>query len=316
MTDFFFFNNFDFLKPQQKKFLRENDIFMDLLLFLSSMFEYEGFSEDVNTDFIEFYCSLNPLASCGVFRKENGKEVVGYTTEGGMLNEYGVCEKFNLNTLNGTHKEGAIDGVNTAICWNNKAHKSDLVKLSRFTEMLNLVETAEKCLIRYARLFPVYEVQDANVRHQIDNALKNADNGEPFTYSTKSLSKLGVDGQPGVNIINLGDFKAVDKIQYLSTFRNDTLRIFYSMFGMPYSQSMKQAQQSVEEIHSDSICAWIIPNDRLEQRKKFVETYKRVFNRPNAKVRYSDAWLKGYEKFMTEQKPEETEDPYARSLWD
>lgn len=293
-----FFNNFEFLNPKQKKFLRENDIFINLLLFLSSMFEYKGMAEEINTDFIEFYNILSPNASCGVFKSGN-REVVGYVMDGGMVDEYGVCDRFNLNTLNQTHKDGVIDGINTAICWNNKTHTSDLVKLSRYTELLNLVDTAQKCLIRFARLFPIFEVNDDLVKTQIDTALKNADNGEPFTFATKGLSKLGIDGQPGVTVTQLGDISAVDKIQYLSTYHNDLLRRFYSIYGMSYSQSMKAAQQSIEEIHSDTIISWIIPNDRLNERKKFIEKYNKVFGH-NATVEYSDAWAKGYKKYMEE----------------
>ena len=308
-----FFSNFDFLTSKQKRFLRENDIFVNLLIFLSSMFEYDGMSSDLNTDFIEFYNSLNPLASCGIFKTDGGKEVVGYTSSGGMYNEYGICDAFNINTLNNTHKEGVIDGVNGAICWNNKAHKSDIITLSKYTEMFNLVETAQKCLIKFARLFPVYECNDSTVQNQIQTALKNADNGEPFTYATKSLSKLGVDGQEGVKVINLGDISAVDKIQYLSTYHNDLLRRFYSMYGMPYGQSMKQAQQRIEAIHLDSIVAWIIPLVRLNERKKFIETYNKVFNH-EASVKFSKAWMTGFKKYM--QLTEDEEDPYQRSLWD
>ena len=82
-----YFFNFDFLNAKQKRFLRENDIFIHLLLFLSSMFEYKGMAEEINTDFIEFYNILNPLASCGVFKTDSGREVVGYTSEGGMVDE-------------------------------------------------------------------------------------------------------------------------------------------------------------------------------------------------------------------------------------
>lgn len=293
-----FFNNFDLLSGKQKRFLRESDIFAHLLLFLSSMFEYKDMAPEINTDFIEYYNILNPNAGCGVF-KENGKEIVGYITEGGLLDAYGIPEKFNINTLNTSNKQGVIDGVNSAICWNNKLHKSDLVKISRYTEMFNLIDTAQKCLIRYARLFPVFEINDDNVKAQVDKALKNADNGEPFTYVSKGLSKLDSNGAEGLKIINLGDFKAVDKIQYLSTFHNDMLRRFYSMYGMPYSQSMKQAQQSIEEITSDKIVSWIVPDDRLNERRKFIEKYNKVFNH-NASVDYSDAWLKGYQHYMEE----------------
>ena len=41
-----------------------------------------------------------------------------------------------------------------------------------------MVDTAQKCLMKYARLFPVFEVDNDQVKSQVDNALKNADNGE------------------------------------------------------------------------------------------------------------------------------------------
>lgn len=295
----FFFEGFNFLTAKQKKFLRENQIFINLLLFLSSMFEYKGMAENINTDFIEFYLALTPRACCGVYKNNKGREILGYATEGGILNEYGIPEMFNINTLNQNNKQGAVDGVNAAICWNNKTHTSDMIQLSRFTELFNLVDTAQKCLIRYARLFPVFEVENQQVKNQIDEALKNADNGEPFTYVNKGLSKIGMDGEPNMKILQLGDVSAVEKMQYLSTYHNDLLRRFFTMYGMNYSQSMKQAQQSIEEIHSDINVSWIIPDDRRKQRRKFIETYNQVFGH-NATVDYSDAWKKAYEKYMKE----------------
>lgn len=295
----FFFDGFRFLTAKQKTFLRENQIFINLLLFLTSMFEYDGMAENINTDFIEFYCSLTPRACCGIFKNPAGKEILGYATEGGLLNEYGIPEVFNINTLNQENKQGVVDGKNAAICWNNRTHTNDMIQLSRFTELFNLVDTAQKCLMRYARLFPVFEIENQQIKDQLDQALKNADNGEPFTYVNKGLSKIGLDGEPNMKILQLGDVSAVDKIQYLSTYHNDLLRRFFTMYGMNYSQSMKQAQQSIEEIHSDINVSWIIPEDRLKQRQRFIQNYNKVFNH-QASVRYSDAWLKAYKKYMEE----------------
>lgn len=293
----FLFNGFNFLTNKQKKFIRENQIFINLLLFLSSMFEYEGFADSVNTDFIEFYNCMTPRGTCGIFKNDRGTELVGWCASGGAIDAYGVPTKYNINTLNNNHKENAIDGVNAAIFYNNKTHTGDLAQLARYTELFNLVDTSQKCLMKYARLFPVFEVDNENVKQQLETALKNADEGEPFTYVSKGLSKIGIDGQPNLKILQLGDVSAVDKIQYLSTYHNDLLRRFFTMYGMSYSQSMKAAQQSIEEIHSDINVSWIIPDDRLKQRKKSVETYNKVFGH-NASVRYSDAWLKAYEKYM------------------
>lgn len=285
------------LTNKQKKFLQENDIFFNLLLFLSSMFEYEGMAPEINTDFIEFYNILTPRAASGVFKNDQGKEVVGWATCGGMLNDYLIPEMYNINTLGKSNKQKAVDGDNCAICYNNKTHTSDLIKLRKYTELIHLCDTAQKCLMKYARLFPVFEVENDLVKDQIKNAVKNAEEGEPMTFTSKGLSKIGADGEPGVKVVQLGNVNAVDKIQYLSTYHNDLLRRFFSMYGMAYSQSTKQAQQSIEEVHSESKISWILPNDRLKEREKFIEKYNKVFGH-KATVRYSDAWLDAYNEYM------------------
>lgn len=299
-TNLCFMNKWNTLPAKAKKWLRESDIFVHMLNFLTDMFTYEGLSETVNTDFIEFYNILNPYASSGVF-EYNGNEYVGYVTQGGFIDPYGIPNQFNINTLSEAHKENVIDGGNGAICWNNSTHTSDLVKLMQYTELFNLCDTSQKCLLRYARLFPVYEVENQQVLDQLKTALENADNGEPFTYKTRGLTRISTDNEPSLKITHLGDFTAVDKLQNLSTYYNDLLRRFYSMYGMSYSQSMKQAQQSIEEIHSDTIVSWIVPLDRLEERKKFIEKYNTVFGR-KATVDFSDAWKRAYEKYMISER--------------
>lgn len=69
------------------------------------------------------------------------------------------------------------------------------------------------------------------------------------------------------------------------------------MYGMAYSQSTKQAQQSIEEVHSESKISWILPNDRLNERRKFIDKYNKVFSH-NATVDFSEAWLNAYEEYL------------------
>lgn len=299
----YWFDNFPLfadygLSKRQVKFLKENAIFVNLLIFLSSMFEYKGFDEELNTDFIEFYNILSPYACSGVFRNNSGKEIVGWATCGGMMDDYMIPTEFNINTLGKSNKQKCFDGVNAAICWNNKTHTSDLIQLRKYSELIHLCDTSQKCLMKYARLFPVFEVDNEPVKQMIQNAIKNSEEGNPITFTTKGLSRLGQDGEPGVKVINLGNVNAVDKLQYLSTYHNDLLRRFFSIYGMPYSQSTKQAQQSIEEVHSEHKVAWILPNDRLNERKKFARTYAKVFKHPDADVDYSKAWLDSYKEYM------------------
>lgn len=292
-----FFTDLPFFTSDQKAWLKEADVFTHLLIFLSSMFEYKGMGEELNTDFIEYYNILSPMGGAGIFKNESGVEIVGYLSDGGFKNAYGICEEFNINTLNNNKKQHCVDGTNCAIFWNNKTHTNDFILLNKFTEMLNLSDTTQKCLLKYARLFPIFAVQDSNIQKQIETALNNADKGDPVTFTTKGLTKLDANNTAGVEVVNLGNIEAVDKIQYLSTYHNDLLKRFFSMFGMAYSMSTKQAQQSIEEVHSENKISWIIPNDRLEQRKKGIESYNKVFGK-NASVEFSQAWKDAYNEFL------------------
>ena len=285
-----------FLSSKQKRWLRENDIFSSFVLFLSSMFEYDGMPESINTSFIEFYNILSPLGCSGVYKKGE-KYILGYCMEGGLLDEYMIPLKYNINTLSTDLKQGAINGVNCAVCWNNSLHRNDLVLLGRFTEKFNLLDTCETALIKYARPLPIVECEDSRIEQKIKETYKNGENGDIFTYSTKCLTKIGADTNPGLIIQQLGDYEAVDKLQYLSTYYNDLLRRFYQQFGISFNNSYKQAQQSIEEITSDTIASWIIPNDRLNERQKFIDTLNKTFGL-NASVRFSDAWIKGYQRYM------------------
>ena len=285
------------LTNRQRKFLQENSIFINLLIFLSSMFEYKGMSEELNTEFIEWYNMLTPRAASGVFKNKNGKEVVGWATDGGMLDDYRIPTLWNINTLGESNIQKGVDGSNIAICFNNRTHTSDLITLRKYTELIHLCDTSQKCLMKFARLFPVFEVDNDQVKEQINRAIKNSEEGEPVTFTSKGLSKIGADGEPGVKVVQLGNVNAVDKIQYLSTYHNDLLRRFFSMYGMAYSQSTKQAQQSIEEVHSESKISWILPNDRLNERRKFIDKYNKVFGH-NATVDFSEAWLNAYEEYL------------------
>ena len=112
----YWFDNFPLfgdygLSKKQVKFLKENSIFVNLLIFLSSMFEYKNFSEDLRTEFIEYYNILSPLAASGVFRTDSGKEVIGWATEGGLMDDYMVPEMFNINTLGRNNKQKCVNGI-------------------------------------------------------------------------------------------------------------------------------------------------------------------------------------------------------------
>lgn len=284
------------LPPAQKMKLRECAQLDLLLTFLTSMFTYEGMDENLNTVFIDLYCSLIPDATCGVFEYK-GKEYIGYATSGGLIDAYGYPVAYNLNTLSYPKASGVINGINGAICHNNSIRRPDTIMLASFAELFTLCDTAQRTFLQNARLHPIYECDNSLIQQQVEEAYKESQEGTPNTYVTKAWSKLDASGQPGLKVNYLSDYNAVDKLQYLSTYHRDLLYRFFGLFGMSYNDSAKAAQQSVAEVTSNDKTSWIIPNDRLKERKKFIEAYNKVFNH-NASVRFSDAWLDAYKNYL------------------
>ena len=53
--------------------------------------------------------------------------------------------------------------------------------------------------------------------------------------------------------------------------------------------SGKMAQQTTEELQGYNSFSMIIPSNRLEERKKGIDDFNRIFNE-NVSITYSEAW--------------------------
>ena len=78
-----------------------------------------------------------------------------------------------------------------------------------------------------------------------------------------------------------------------------------TIYGMMTAGTDKIAQQSVTEINNGSSFSFIVPLDRLEERKKGIEKVNELFN-TNISVDFGEAMKREYEKHMSQG--EETED--------
>ena len=61
------------------------------------------------------------------------------------------------------------------------------------------------------------------------------------------------------------------------------------MYGHAMQTSGKMAQQTTEELQGYNSFSMIIPSNRLEERKKGIEEFNRIFNE-NVTIAYSEAW--------------------------
>lgn len=61
------------------------------------------------------------------------------------------------------------------------------------------------------------------------------------------------------------------------------------MYGHAMQTSGKMAQQTTEELQGYNSFSMIIPSNRLEERKKGIDEFNRIFNE-NVTITYSEAW--------------------------
>lgn len=281
---------------KKKQAVIRNQIFNNFLfLFLSSMFEYDNAYEGMNTDFIDFYGITEGIY--GAFDKE-GKKIIGRPNYGGGVDEYGLPLAWNITTLNATNIKGALDEVNCAIGYNNKLHTGDYLNIQRYAMQFSEVDISQYCNVRFARLKPIPMVDNESDKNEIDKIIEDTNFGKIQSFVSKSkISRLTNNNQTA-ELINLTDVSAIDKLQYLSTYHNDLLRRFFTMYGMALGNSMKQAQQTIEEITSDTASSFIIPIQMLHERQKFCDKCNALWG-GNMSVHFSEPWMIEYRKFAS-----------------
>lgn len=291
MRDYKLFNNpYNFLKSDEKKLVKNCKYADELTRFLITMFEYEksGIYKDINDATIERILILN--GTCGFWKIDN-KIVCGLSSAGGLLDENGVGTLITGTLLNGKGCKG-INMVDAVLGWNNSTLTSDydiLLFADKFTE----ADISEDCIIRNARKSPIFSVKNSKIKKALDNILKNIYNGKSNTITDDTIT---LTDKKSIEIIDITDSQAIDKLQYLCTYHNDLLRRFYTKYGQALGEGVKLAQQSVAEVNSNISSSFINPLDRLKQRVTMCENLEKTFGK-GIKVRFSEPWRIEFEKW-------------------
>ena len=103
----------------------------------------------------------------------------------------------------------------------------------------------------------------------------------------------------GTKVHNLTDVKEIDKLQYLIKAYEDTLRIFYTKYGLADHGSSKMAQQTVDEVNGDTSSAFTLALNMLYYRRKMIDDVNEMFG-TDIVVHFSPAWELAYQKFILE----------------
>lgn len=295
---------YDIVNNKNKKKLTLNTYYRDILNSVSSMFDYEKSEKysEIEDSTIELILSNSGMIG---FYELGGKVKTGYCVDGGKLDVNGVGEILNINQLNGEHYKG-FSNIDTVYGLNLPLGNCD-ENIAKFSELLTETDVSQLCNIKYSRISPIYKVKNNQIKQRIDEILTNNTNGDITSILDTDIS---LDGSENINTISLNETEHISKLQYLSAYHNDLLRRIYTFYGQALGEGMKQAQQSVEEISSNTSASFIIPLAKLKERKRMCEKLERIFG-GKINVKFSKAWEIQYNKWITENMENERGNNYA-----
>lgn len=260
---------------------------------LTSMFEYNNLPKGLDRKNIE-HCLIR--FGCAGIVKIDDEYFVGIPAITPPLNNYGIGTKIVVTTFNGQNQITGTIGKDCVLIWNNSEFVNDYI-ISWFAKMFKEIDKSMESNVYNSRLHPIPIAKNSKIKSAIDNIFKTikGENVKNETYSVLSEQAFEdvISGKSTpVDVINLTDVNNVDKIQYLSKFHDDLLRRFCTLYGHAMQTSGKMAQQTTEELQGYNSFSMIIPSNRLEERKKGIDDFNRIFNE-NASINYSEAWVYG-----------------------
>lgn len=254
---------------------------------LFSMFEWKGLPENVRQEYIERMLYLNGTIGCTIVDDTPLFFIGGYS---GNVDDYGV----GTNYVGATSKRPIVGVVDKdiCVCWNNALCEPSIYYVNYIASKITEIDISEDILVTNTRLHQIPIASNSSEKKAIENAMDNIKDGKTATILSENLLKDFSEGKHEIPVVSLTDSTKIDKLQYLSKFREDWLKDFYTTYGQPMQTSTKMAQTSLDEIHGEDTVAYIEPMSMLKQRKDFCEKCNNILG-TNLSVNFSDAWKKG-----------------------
>ena len=276
-----FDNNEKLLKALCSKFTHIRD-YLDIIL--SSLTEMFGYSSELfnEIDYINIELILRTWGRVGfTYIKSTdvnipseyvGKLVYGFAFDGGKKTLNGIGNKVTIQLLDGHCVTRSLDEC--VIGFNNSTRTADRI-IYWFAKQLAETDISQVNNVTYSRQAPIFVAKTNKIKQFIEAIFKRVQNGELTTIADDSVIPKG---DKLVDTINLTDVTSIDKLQYLDTYHNGLLRRIYTLYGLPLSEGMKLAQQSVDEVNSNADASKVIPFNNYRMRKLMCEKLSKYTN--------------------------------------
>lgn len=278
---------FSELKPKVKTFQTEVSYQNVLAEYVLGMLEYPNFPVEIEyVRFLDFLLLKGGKAALYKSSYFNRWVVGDISFEGIELNEYGLlqdCEVFDR----AGHSQRFKDWMNNPECFvffNNRNHTPD-INIPRYADLLAKIDISLNANIVNSRMSPIVVAKDNNQANQIKAIIEQ--NHDGHTEVITSANILSEDND--IQVVNITDVNASDKIQYLLHAKDDLIREFLNLYGLHITGTGKMAQQSVEEITGSNNAALVIPNEMLKARNDTLERFNAITGL-NVVCQFADCW--------------------------
>lgn len=253
----------------------------EILSNIINMFEYKGLPDSCKTNFLELYAIEGSIATVVEVK---GNLFSSRCTTSGNIDYYGIGNRVII-TAPGLSLNKKITEV--PILWNNSLHLPEMDLLD-YTKQLVDIDVSEGFQVLYSRLYPVPVADDNTQLEQYKSFINNLVKGN---YAPIISKRTWADYEENTQLrtLNLTDNTKVDKLQYLSMYRDNIMKRFWNRYGQAVQTTNKMAQVLDDEIHSNDWISIIYPLDRYKERKKFIEQLNKIYGL-NASVEFSDPW--------------------------
>ena len=276
-----------YLTKKQKKQL--NNIGYDItgIDLLTTMFRYSGkCTEGVNTDYIDIILTNEGIA--GLWMKD-GRLNYGVPTVSGLMGSkytYEGTTGMVLNVFNNDVSVSGVEGTDFVYIFNNKTQTPDLQRI-KFAELFTQIDTSMQSCLKKAIPSNMIGCANDKIKNAVNTALKSGDSGEPNTIVASVYEEEKLD--TAIQSYELSDTTLIEKLQFLSKFRDDTLSRVATLYGMALNSTGKMAQQNNIEMQGYNMFSRILPYNMLETRRFAVDRFNELFN-ADLQVEFSEPW--------------------------
>lgn len=270
------------LDQKLKNTIRSEHYMRQLSDIVCSMFDFENLPFDKN--FLMKTILFN--GTCGIEKKGDeyilcGGNYVGVPKPDEVFPDHYIASKANY-----VYDHDINDSYVVAYMNPDRLPDNNIVWYAEeFTE----IDKSLKCNIMYSRLLPVALVGREKTKVVFEETVKNLFEGELINSIYAPLDPVKSDPGDIVKTIDITSPTNVDKIQYLSRYREDLLRRFMMDLGHSMATTSKSANLLLDEVHSTETYSVILPFMYRHCIEDWVDEMNTKFGL-DVQVSFSRAW--------------------------